>query len=352
MTKHQDFDLLGTWEKCALKWQEQGLNQEQVFQMLIDAEAIPANKIFNSDYPVLPHALFPENEVENFLMYNPRGEEPLYVELFNNFFPHEVKWLYREEDIKNIPSDQLIHFNYVNPELEWQSTRNFYFRCDVQYYHFFIYNFMGSEWINNLSIMAVFQQILKHFNINKVVYSLGDNNSWGGNEIYFSAHPEKFEKLNQILQTPCENIAIFFTPEAKTLEFLNIKMQYKQIIANRGFTSALNQNFVTVPETQSETSREAKEWLINMIDEMRGQALQHLKQTDFSQKAIKIRNLFISLAWNTIYDICVANELKGRFPLWQSNRYQDDILDQQQQIALLDDIFNPEDLAKHLTYPY
>lgn len=80
------FDLLGRWEKCALKWKKQGLTPEQIFQMLIDAEAIPANKVFNPDYPVLPNALFPDNEAENFLMYNPRGDKPFYIELFNNFF--------------------------------------------------------------------------------------------------------------------------------------------------------------------------------------------------------------------------------------------------------------------------
>ncbi len=347
------FDLLGRWEKCALKWKKQGLTPEQIFQMLIDAEAIPANKVFNPDYPVLPNALFPDNEAENFLMYNPRGDKPFYIELFNNFFPYKVKWFWNDADIANIPSDQIIHFNQVNPQLEWQSIKDFYFQYNEKYYHFFIYDFMDRDWVNQPSIMAVFHQILQHFNItNKVIYSLGDNEGRDGNEIYFAAHPEKFDELNKILQTPCENIAKFFIPEAQTPEFLNIEAQYRQVIANQGFISDLNQTFIRIPEIQSQTSRQSKEWLIHMIDEMRHQALNYLGRDDFTQKAIDIRNLFISLALNMVGDYCVANNLKKQFPLWNNTRYQNESLNVKQRMDLLETIFNAEDLATHLKYPY
>lgn len=321
--------------------------------MLIDAEAIPANKVFNPDYPVLPNALFPDNEAENFLMYNPRGDKPFYIELFNNFFPYKVKWFWNDADIANIPSDQIIHFNQVNPQLEWQSIKDFYFQYNEKYYHFFIYAFMGRDWVNQPSIMAVFHQILQHFNItNKVIYSLGDNEGRDGNEIYFAAHPEKFDELNKILQTPCENIAKFFIPEAQTPEFLNIEAQYRQVIANQGFISDLNQTFIRIPEIQSQTSRQSKEWLIHMIDEMRHQALNYLGRDDFTQKAIDIRNLFISLALNMVGDYCVANNLKKQFPLWNNTRYQNESLNVKQRMDLLETIFNAEDLATHLKYPY
>ncbi len=174
----------------------------------------------------------------------------------------------------------------------------------------------------------------------------------GGGEVYFEAHPEKFDKLNEILQTPCENIANFFIPEAKTTAFLNIEAQYKQIIANNGFISVLNQNFIAIPEIQSQTTGKSKEWLIHMIDEMRHQALNHLVQDDFTQKAIDIRNLFISLALNMVADYCVANNLKKQFPLWNNTRYQNEILNFKQKMDLMETIFNPDDLTTHLKYPY
>lgn len=347
------FDLLGTWEKYSLKWQEQGLSKEKIFQMLIDAEAIPANKVLNPDYS-FPYCLFPENEEEDkgFLMYNPRDDEALHIALFNKFFPYKVKWLWRDEDILNIPSNQLIHLNHVNPELEWKSIEDFYFQCNEQYYHFFIYDFMSRDWVNHPSIMAVFHQILQYFNINKVIYSISDIDGFGEYNIYFSAHPDKFEKLNQTLQTPCENIATFFIPEAKTLQFLAIEDKYKSIIQAGGFVSGSDQTLIKIPETESMTTKQAQQWLINNKNEMRHQALNYLAQDDFTQKAIDIRNLFISLALNMVGDYCVANNLKKQFPLWKSTRYQNKILNFRQKMDLLETIFNTDDLATHLKYPY
>lgn len=42
----------------------------------------------------------------------------------------------------------------------------------------------------------------------------------------------------------------FFIPEAQTPEFLNIEAQYRQVIANQGFISDLNQTFIRIPEIQ------------------------------------------------------------------------------------------------------
>ena len=89
-----------------------------------------------------------------------------------------------------------------------------------------------------------------------------------------------------------------------------------------------------------------------MIDEMRQQALNYLVLDDFTQKAIDIRNLFISLALNMVGDYCVANNLKKQFPLWKNTRYQNEVLNFKQKMDLLETIFNADDLAIHLKYPY
>ncbi|AZM37576.1 MAG: hypothetical protein ACRC9I_11215 [Acinetobacter sp.] len=82
------------------------------------------------------------------------------------------------------------------------------------------------------------------------------------------------------------------------------------------------------------------------------QALNYLAQNDFSQKAIDIRNLFISLALNMVGNYCVAHNLKKRFPLWQNTRYLNENFNLKQRVDLLDTIFNADDLAIHLKYPY
>ena len=64
------------------------------------------------------------------------------------------------------------------------------------------------------------------------------------------------------------------------------------------------------------------------------QALNYLAQNDFSQKAIDIRNLFISLALNMVGDYCVAHNLKKRFPLWQNTRYLNENFNLKQRVDL------------------
>ena len=49
---------------------------------------------------------------------------------------------------------------------------------------------------------------------------------------------------------------------------------------------------------------------------------------------------------------CVANNLKKQFPLWNNTRYQNESLNVKQRMDLLETIFNAEDLAIHLKYPY
>lgn len=144
----------------------------------------------------------------------------------------------------------------------------------------------------------------------------------------------------------------FFIPETKSSEFLKIEPEYKQIISNGGFISYINQSFIIIPNPQSLLTKQAKDWLINMIDEMRQRAIKYLSQDNFIEYAINIRNLFISLAWNIIGDCCVANELKGKFPLCQNNHAQAEIFNQQQRITLLDRVLNEDELARYLTFPY
>ena len=46
------------------------------------------------------------------------------------------------------------------------------------------------------------------------------------------------------------------------------------------------------------------------------------------------------------------NNLKKQFPLWKNTRYQNEVLNFKQKMDLLETIFNADDLAIHLKYPY
>lgn len=334
-------DSLSSWTKLELSYQAKGLSKQQVWQYLIDAEVINPDAELDLEKQIFPNFLADAN----MLMYSSRNNDyTFYDKFFEHYFPHKVEWFYNEE-IKNIPSDQLIYINHENPELEWKSIERSYFKYDDKYYTFFIYNFMSRDWVNFPSFICIFHQILKYFNIHKAVYQLKDTEGFGRDDVFFSAHPEKFAEINQILGIECIE-SVFFTPQAKTTEFLTIENQYKKIIQDGGFISSLNQTFVEIPKTESIISKDAQQWLISMINEMRNQALMYLNQDDFCQQAISIRNLFISLALNMIADYCVAHELKKKVPLWENTRYVS------QDLAILDTIFNQQDLAVHLQYPY
>lgn len=347
-------ELLNSWTKLELTHQEKNLTKQQIWQQLIDAEVISQDAEFDPESPIFPNFL----GHANMLMYSSRNNDnSFYGEVFESYFPHKIKWLYDEEQIKNIPTDQLIFLNRENTELEWKNIERSYFKYDEKYYTFFIYDFMGRDWVNFPSFISVFHQILKYFNINKAVYQLKDTEGFGRDDVFFSAHPEKFEQVNQILGIECIE-PIFFIPEAKSAQFLFIESEFNKIVKAGGFVKAgglilsLNRKLVEIPKPQSLVSKDAQKWLISMIDEMRSRALSSLRHKDFSQQAIDIRNLFISLALNMIADFCVANQLKKKHPLWESSRYQAENLDQQQRRRLLDFIFEETDLANCLQYPY
>ena len=339
---------LSSWTKLELSYHSKGLSKPQVWQMLIDAEVIQSDATLELDEPIFPNFL----GSANMLTYSSRNNDySFYDEIFKYYLPFKIKWLYDEEQIKSIPADQLIYLNQEDSKLEWRSIEHLYFKYDEKYYTFFIYNFMSRDWVNFPSIVSIFNQILKYFNIHKTIYQLKDTEGFGRDDVFFSAHPEKFTQINQVLGIECIE-SDFFTPEAKTPQFLAIENEYKNIIQNGGFISSSDQNLIKIPETESMTSKQAQQWLVSNKDEMRNQALNYLAQNDFSQKAIDIRNLFISLALNMVGDYCVAHNLKKRFPLWQNTRYLNENFNLKQRVDLLDTIFNADDLAIHLKYPY
>ncbi len=201
------FDLLGAWTKLSFAWQAKNLDPQTVWQQLIDAQAVTADAEFDAKGDFINQFLAHNNHIT----HGRRSDEQFNEIIFEHFFDSPVEWL-EEYDIENISAENIIHINLVTPDLEWQHIDYFNFKYNEQYYRFFIYDFMGRDWINNSSFLAVFNQILKQFGSNKAVYSLDEmDNYYGGDSVYFSADADKFDRLNQVLAIPCIP-SVFFIP--------------------------------------------------------------------------------------------------------------------------------------------
>lgn len=334
------FDLLSAWTKLSFAWQAKNLNPETIWQQLIDAQAVAADTEFDAQDDFLNYFLTHNNHVS----HGENSDETLHEFLFEQYFNSRVEWL-DEDDLEDILPENIIHINQVNPDLEWKNINYFTFKNNDQYYRFFIYDY----WDNEPSFLAIFNHILKRFGSNKAVYSLGEmDDYYGGDSVYFSADAVKFDQLNQILNIPCIP-STFFIPEAKSPAFLKIESEYKLIIQQGSFLSSLTQSFVSIPKPQSLVSKDAEQWLASMDNEMRSRASSFLSHQDFLQQALNVRNLFISIALNLIYDLCVANELKKKFPLKQTDSYTTQNLTHSQLLSL---IFDQQDIISHLKYPY
>lgn len=334
------FDLLTAWTKLYFAWQAKNLDSETIWQQLIDAQAVAADTKLSSKEHIVSQFLAQNNHIT----HGKRSDERFNELIFEQYFDSPVEWL-DEYDSEDISPENIIHINHVNPDLEWPRINYFTFKTNDQYYRFFIYDY----WYNESSFLAIFNHMLKWFGSNKAVYSLDEmDDYYGGDSVYFSADADKFDKLNQILNIPCIP-SIFFIPETTSHAFLKIESEYKQIIQQGGFLSSLTQSFVSIPKPQSLVSKDAEQWLASMDNEMRSRASSFLSHQDFLQQALNVRNLFISIALNLIYDLCVANELKKKFPLKQTDSYTTQNLTHSQLLSL---IFDQQDIISHLKYPY
>lgn len=338
--------LFKYWIKLELNWKAKGFSNEQVWQQLLDAEVIYKEAIFNPDQDF-------EQQFYSavYCLGYDRKEDwfgKFVMDVFETFFQQEVEWIDEDSnvDLNTLADDQVIYLNRIDPELEWRLFDGGCFKIDNLYYSFFIYKSMGQYWTNNRSFLSVFNDILKYFHFNHAIYELETDQR----ELsYFSAHAEKFDQLNQILKLPCIKPE-FFTPEAKSPEFLMVEAEYKRIISNGGFSSYIDQNFIDIPKPHSRVSDEARKWLLSMQDEMKKRAFNYLEYSDenFIKQVIYIHNLFVALAIKMVYDPARMNNVKQQKPFLQAQHYRSVGLDQQQRLAFINMIFNSNTMGYQL----
>lgn len=107
----------------------------------------------------------------------------------------------------------------------------------------------------------------------------------------------------------------FFEPLPATAAFLAIELELTQILQNRGFQSAIKPDvFVDITQHMCITSDKSAEWLLSIIPEMQARA--SLPSEDTFTQALQVRNLFVALAREMIYDKRWVNQLNGLKPLW------------------------------------
>lgn len=344
----QYYQLLTPWIKLELHWLEQGFNLQEVWQQLKDAEVIYPEATFNPDEEFGSQFCSAIHSIE----YNRKDDwfDKFVMDVFECYFDQSVEWLDEDSDIdpKHLTGEKLIHFNQIYSDLEWRYFNKNTFKLHEQYYQFFIYSSMGEYWKENNSFLSVFNNILKYFHSNLAMYCL-EVDYWNRDYVYFSAHAEKFDQLNQILQLPCIKPE-FFTPESKSPEFLMVEAEYKRIVNHGGFNSYIDQHFIEIPKPHSRVSDEAREWLLSMQDEMKKRALNYIEYSDenFIKQVIYIHNLFVALAIHMVYDPSRMNNIKQQKPFLQTQNYQSVGLDHQQCLAFIDMIFNSNTMGYQL----
>ncbi|MDM1020847.1 hypothetical protein QSV37_11135 [Acinetobacter sp. VNK23] len=344
----QYYQLLTPWIKLELQWLEHGFNLQEIWQQLKDADVIYPEATFNPDEEFGSQFCSAIHSIE----YNRKDDwfDKFVMDVFECYFDQPVEWLDEDSSINpdTLTKEQLINFNQIDPNLEWKYFNKNTFKLHEQYYQFFIYSTMGEYWTENRSFLSIFNNILKYFHSNLSIYCL-EADYWNRDYVYFSAHAEKFDQLNQILKLPCIKPE-FFTPEAKSPEFLMVEAEYKRIISNGGFSSYIDQHFIEIPKPHSKVSDEARKWLLSMQDEMKKRAFNYLEYSDenFIKQVIYIHNLFVALAINMVYDPARMNNVKQQKPFLQAQHYRSVGLDQQQRLAFIDMIFNSNTMGYQL----
>lgn len=146
----------------------ESFNPKKNWQKLIDHQIIPQDAEYNENEDFSLQVL----KILDYATYNNREFNDFYYKFFNHFFPYTVQWIYDKDEIDKISSKSILYINQEDPKIEWLYIDHFYFKLNEQYYYFFIYNFIGRAWINRKSFLAIFNQVLKYFNLKKLSTNL------------------------------------------------------------------------------------------------------------------------------------------------------------------------------------
>jgi hypothetical protein len=217
---------------------------------------------------------------------------------------------FRYDDTLNVAAGVVLLTNKKMVVESWSEFVQYYtMGVNGQQYSCFMYHAHDYH----QALAGVLLLLLKIYKPNLSLYYFTDDYGYYDYE-FFGADELLFDQLIAELDFPCRKVK-FFEPFHPTTEFLNIELELNQIMTDQGFQSKIRpDHFIDISKKMRGISRDQADWLVSMIPEMQAQA--SLPSEDIFAQALNVRNLFVALAREMIYDKRFANQLNGRKPLW------------------------------------
>lgn len=196
--------LIDPWEKLKYIWQQQGINKQEVWQQLITVSVLKPEIQFtnyiNEDFEDdLIMALDESNNLARIEQSKPKGLTRIFMVMLDSLIGYDKGfcWL-SEKEAANISSNVWIHLN-----ISFYGKEYFYFKYLDQYYYFCHdeVDYYTAHIEELISIAEVFDKLLKIFKPDNTIYYLF--NTMNDGFLFFAAHQEKFDLLNQMLHIPC-----------------------------------------------------------------------------------------------------------------------------------------------------
>lgn len=294
---------------------EDNVSADQLYQRLIQCEVIQTPPNSTDIYCFFDEVYSKMRDDEGNLLSIPRKNMELHY-IFGCFCQN---FLELESDFFNYAdaldfSDAVIQLNSSRPLVSWSDFTEYY-KMGVagKTYSAFIYQASGECYYEALT--SVFSLVLKQHKPHLALYYFPeDYGRYDDSYDFFSVNEQLFDQLIEEIGLPYRKVQ-FFEPLQPTTEFLNIETEFNQIMTDQGFQSKIQpDHFVDLSKQMRGISRDQATWLVSMIPEMQAQA--SLPSEDIFAQALNVRNLFVALAREMIYDKRFANQLNGRKPLW------------------------------------
>ncbi len=301
---------LGYWDQYALCLVDKKISANEVYQRFIECGVISSPFEFNDMCDFFSDLDWRIGCDDNKIIIQRKNFNMR--DIFDGFcrgFLGLKSDFFRYDDALNI-ADSVMLLNENTAVASWSEFVKYYtMGVNGQQYSCFMYH--AHDYYQALA--GVLLLLLKIYKPNLSLYYFTDDYGYYDYE-FFGADELLFDQLIAELDFPCRKVK-FFEPLQPTTEFLQIESELNKIISDQGFYSMIQpDDFIDLSKKMRGISRDQADWLVSMIPEMQAQA--SLPSEDIFAQALNVRNLFVALAREMIYDKRFANQLNGRKPLW------------------------------------
>ena len=228
-----------------------------------------------------------------------------YIEEVDAFF-------YEDEPQGNV----YISLNPYEFDREWEDIRDFYFKCNGYYYTFRIFYNTAKD--NMHSIVAIVNNWMEILGRPERFYEI-----FMGSICYFCANPKYFNELILEYEIPARMVT--FLQPFDTVGYLrkfNLLEDRLKVHKYGGYKDDVSGIFVATPKANQQTSNKIAEWIKQQQPLFARIISNRKKMSDTIIQAIHIRNLFIAVARDGIYNKAVVAHLYKYRPLWSNSEYE------------------------------